>query len=305
MLIDLHRHLEGCAGPEFVSYLERKGKIDSYEAAVLKEGLDLAGFPPSFLNFHARFAYIRRLLNSRERLQELCAYVLREIENDKIGLAEIRFSPAFFSLSTGLAPEECTEEIFSAFRSKKTQIEFALTISRHTDEEINELSARCLEKFRDRFRALDIAGVELFSALPLEKYVRKARGFGMNLTLHCGEFLPAEFTIEEVRHFKPERIGHGVKILLNEALRKEVSEFNPLFEICPTSNVMTGAIRCIEELPLGELISENIPFCINTDDPGLFRTTAASEYAKVAKAFRLSSKKIESLCAKARSRYTR
>lgn len=303
MLIDIHRHLEGCAGPAFVSRLEREGKIDSYEAGILKEGLDLSGFPPSFLNFQARFRYARRLLCDIARIRELCGSVLQELQSEKVELAEIRFSPAFFSLSTGHSPEECTEVIFDAFKTKKLRVDFALTLSRHTDEEINAMSVRCLQRYRDRFRALDIAGVEFYSALPYEKYVQMARGFGMKLTLHCAEFMPAEMTLEEVRQFKPERIGHGVKILLNDALRKEIAEFNPLFEICPTSNVMTGAIRHIEELPITVLVEENIPFCINTDDPGLFQTTAISEYSRVLSTFGIPQNQLDKSIVQARSLY--
>ena len=56
-------------------------------------------------------------------------------------------------------------------------------------------------------------------------------------------------------------------------------------EMCPTSNVCTGSVQCIQEHPVGRARELGLNFSINTDDPGAFECSLSSEYQLLARTF--------------------
>ncbi|MGD9100617.1 MAG: hypothetical protein PVF45_09050, partial [Anaerolineae bacterium] len=56
-------------------------------------------------------------------------------------------------------------------------------------------------------------------------------------------------------------------------------------EMCPTSNLKTGSVSRIEEHPIGRARELGLNFSVNTDDPGPFECSMASEYALLAEVF--------------------
>jgi aminodeoxyfutalosine deaminase len=49
-------------------------------------------------------------------------------------------------------------------------------------------------------------------------------------------------------------------------------------EVCPTSNLRTGAVRSLDEHPLPTLLAAGVPVTLATDDPGMFHTDLDAEY---------------------------
>jgi len=160
-----------------------------------------------------------------------------------------------------------------------------------------ELNAAVVERairFRDRgVVAVDIGGPRPRGTGPPYPYrelaplVRRAREAGLGVTLHAGEEGvnapdPAPY-VEEMRQaldLDVDRIGHGIITamdpgLLEHALRKEV-----VLEICPTSNVRTGAVR--DEEQMAEIVfgleSAGVPIVVATDGPEMIGTRLRAEY---------------------------
>jgi len=160
-----------------------------------------------------------------------------------------------------------------------------------------ELNAAIVERairFRDRgVVAIDIGGPRPRGSGPPYPYrelaplVRRAREAGLGVTLHAGEEGvnapdPAPY-VEEMRQaldLDVDRIGHGIITamdpgLLDQALRKEV-----VLEICPTSNVRTGAVRDEEQMAeiVFELEAAGLPIVVATDGPEMIGTRLRAEY---------------------------
>jgi aminodeoxyfutalosine deaminase len=161
-----------------------------------------------------------------------------------------------------------------------------------------ELNAAVVERairFRDRgVVAVDIGGPRPRGTGPPYPYrdlaplVRRAREAGLGVTLHAGEEGvnapdPAPY-VEEMRQaleLDVDRIGHGIMTameprLLEQALRKEV-----VLEICPTSNVRTGAVRDEEQMAeiVFDLETAGVPLVVATDGPEMIGTRLRAEYA--------------------------
>ena len=87
---------------------------------------------------------------------------------------------------------------------------------------------------------------------------------------------------------KVDRIGHGTKAVEDPELMDYISDKKIPVELCPISNLKTGAIESIEKHPFLLYLERGIPISINTDDPKMIGNTLADEYEHLMMAFNLN-----------------
>ncbi len=91
-----------------------------------------------------------------------------------------------------------------------------------------------------------------------------------------------------LRELGAERIGHGVGSAADPALLAHLASQGIALEVCPTSNVCTGAVPSLAEHPLPALLAAGVPVTLATDDPGMFHTSLNEEYLRCHRAFGLT-----------------
>ena len=131
--------------------------------------------------------------------------------------------------------------------------------------------------------AFDLAGAELGHP-PSEHAgaLRIARDAGVPLTIHAGEADAALRVIEAAR-LGARRIGHGVRLADalhsrdGAALIEEARDRGLHLELCPTSNVHTGAVASIAAHPIGALHRAGLSVSFHTDNQLMSRVTMAQE----------------------------
>ncbi|HKQ88418.1 MAG TPA: adenosine deaminase family protein, partial [Candidatus Acidoferrales bacterium] len=114
-----------------------------------------------------------------------------------------------------------------------------------------------------------------------------ARSEGLHIVCHAGEIGGPELVREAVEILGAERIGHGIAVMHDHALAESLASRHVILENCPTSNLYTGALAKqlgkptaeLREHPLRTFLDHNWPVTLSTDDPGLFHTDLANEYA--------------------------
>ena len=160
-----------------------------------------------------------------------------------------------------------------------------------------------------------------------EPAMRLARSNGLPVTLHCGE-VTTRGEEAAMLAFAPERLGHCVKTVRDDATWRALRESKIPVEICVTSNVITDSIeggngaaddasadggpsvgssgsssvsaaRAAARHHVALLHAANHPFCISTDDPGVFATTLSREYALAAVAAGLRSDDLRRVASRA------
>lgn len=130
---------------------------------------------------------------------------------------------------------------------------------------------------------LDIAGGEKANDMePFRAaYERTLRDFGrpLGVRMHAAENAGPE-NAREAMSFGVTRIGHGIRSILDPDVIKQLRRKNIMLEVCPTSNVLALQDFCptYEDHPLRDLFNAGIKIGLNSDDPGLFRTTIGREY---------------------------
>jgi adenosine deaminase len=134
----------------------------------------------------------------------------------------------------------------------------------------------------------DLAGPEAeWPAPPHAIAFVAAREAGLALTAHAGE-IPDPERVREVLAFGVERVAHGVSAAADPALVELLRERDITLDLCPTSNVQTGAVATLAEHPVAALHRAGVSVTISTDDLTVAGTTLSAELARTAEALDLS-----------------
>jgi aminodeoxyfutalosine deaminase len=132
----------------------------------------------------------------------------------------------------------------------------------------------------------------------------RASALGLHRLIHAGEVGGPEKIREAIELLRVERIGHGIAAIQDPSLMDLLAERKIPLELCPKSNLRTGALARqlarhpvqIEDHPLPVLFRHEIPVVLSTDDPALFDTNLRSEYAHAAH-MGLQESELEQTCA--------
>lgn len=161
----------------------------------------------------------------------------------------------------------------------------------------HELNAAVVER-AVRFRERGVTSVDIGGPRPagtgapypyrdLAPLVRRAREAGLGVTLHAGEegvnAPDRDAHVEEMHQVLAlgvDRIGHGIVTAVDERLREEVLRRGVVLEICPTSNLRTGAVRDVEQMAqiVRTLDEAGVPLVVATDGPEMIGTRLRREF---------------------------
>ncbi len=145
-------------------------------------------------------------------------------------------------------------------------------LAREFSYEQNEIIVEKAIKYKRRgVVGIDFAGpaTKSFKFSDYTKLVQRAKRAGLKVTAHTGEVRSANDVWEALETIQPHRIGHGIMAAYDPKLLKELRKRKIVLEVCPLSNLVTQAVKDIEELRyiLKTFIKEDILFTINTDWP--------------------------------------
>lgn len=110
-----------------------------------------------------------------------------------------------------------------------------------------------------------------------------ARSLGLHRTSHAGEVGPAANVRNGIELLDCERVDHGYNIVDDSALIAECVESQIPFTVCPTTTTFTTEHRNLTDPqhPIRKMADAGLCLTINSDDPTMFRSDLADEYAKV------------------------
>jgi aminodeoxyfutalosine deaminase len=107
---------------------------------------------------------------------------------------------------------------------------------------------------------------------------RRAVAAGLHSVPHAGETVGPDEVWAAVTELAAERVGHGIGAAGDPRLVEHLAEHGIALEVCPISNLRTGAVRDVEAHPLPALVAAGVPVTLATDDPGMFHTDLDAEY---------------------------
>ena len=170
-----------------------------------------------------------------------------------------------------------------AFERYGVTIRFTPDIYREGPIDLSEEAARMCVRFADRgVVGFGIGGYE--PGHPIAPYVKAfdiARDGDLELVPHAGEAAGPD-SIREALALGPRRIRHGIRAADDPVLLAEIVERGIVLDVAPVSNLRTAVVATIDEHPLPRLRAAGAICSISTDDPAMFDTDLAKDYAVAA-----------------------
>jgi adenosine deaminase len=287
--IELHFHLDCSLSYEAVSALAPSVTREEYRCDYIAPARCA-----NLADFLSRAPMGFRLMQTEDSLRLVTEDVFRQLIEDGVIYAEIRFAPLLHT-EQGLSPERVVaaveREVDRLIRETGMQAGVILCTLRHFTETQSMLTAELVEKFRgSRVVGLDLAGDE--AGFPLDAHVgayRYAREHGLFRTAHAGEGLGPESLWETLRLLDPQRIGHGTRSIEDPKLVEHLRNKRIHLELCPSANVqIIPSIRSMEEHPIDRLYRAGVSLNVNSDSRMLTPTNLTHEYESLQRVFNWS-----------------
>jgi aminodeoxyfutalosine deaminase len=161
-------------------------------------------------------------------------------------------------------------------------VEVRLTpdIYRGATAEQAEQVVRYSAKYRDRgIVAVGLGGLE--AEYPPEPYAdvfALARSLGLGSVPHAGEVAGAASVRGALESLGADRLRHGIRAEEDPGLVRELAGRGTVLDVCPLSNLRTGAVASLADHPLPRLAAAGVRCSISTDDPAMFDTDLARDY---------------------------
>jgi adenosine deaminase len=277
--IELHLHLDCSLSYQAVSTLAPSVTYEEYQRDYVAPARCA-----NLADFLSRAPMGFRLMQSEDSLRLVVEDLFRQLIEDGVIYAEIRFAP-LLHLENGLGAERVVatveKSVENLIRETGMQAGVILCTLRHFTAAQSMQTAELVEKFRgSRVVALDLAGDE--AGFPLDSHIgayRYAREHGLFRTAHAGEALGPESVWETLRVLEPQRIGHGTRSIEDPKLVEHLRQNRIHLELCPTANVqIIPSIASMEEHPIDRLYRAGVSLNINSDSRMLTPTTLTKEY---------------------------
>jgi adenosine deaminase len=298
----LHDHLDGGLRAATVVDLARQigyDRLPSEDADEVKLWMQ-RGANRGHLNLYLdAFQHTVAVMQTRQALIRVAAECAEDLAADGVVYAEVRFAPELH-VAGGLSLDEVVEAVLEGFRAgsegRRITVYALLTAMRTAARslEIAELAVR----YRDQgVVGFDIAGAEAGSPpsrhLDAFQYVAREN---FHITIHAGEGFGLPSIWEALQWCGAERLGHGVRIMDDSKITPEgtatlgrlasyVRDRRIPLEMCPTSNVQTGAAPSIEAHPIRLLRQLSFRVTVNTDNRLMSGVSLSSEFHRLAGVF--------------------
>ncbi len=300
----LHDHLDGGLRPASVVELaEESGYtgLPSTDPGELERWFRASADSGSLERYLETFVHTVGVMQTPDALRRVAAECAQDLAADGVVYAEVRYAPEQHT-ERDLHLEEVVEAVLAGFAEGsaaaggRIRVGCLLTAMRHAarSREIAELAVR----YRDSgVVGFDIAGAEAgfppTRHLDAFDYVRQQNA---HFTIHAGEAFGLPSIWEALQWCGADRLGHGVRLVDDITVPAEgpatlgrlaayVRDKRIPLELCPSSNVQTGAAPSIAAHPFGLLAQLRFRVTVNTDNRLMSDCTMSSELAALVDAF--------------------
>jgi adenosine deaminase len=231
------------------------------------------------------------LMQTKHNLELVTADLFRQLKEDHVIYAEIRFAP-LQHLNQGLSAEEVVATVNNActVAEASTGIKASLILCtlRHYSQEQSMQTVNLVKTFHGtHITGFDIAADE--AGYPIDNHITAfefAKAHNIPCTAHAGEAKGANSVWETLNYFHPKRIGHGVRSVEDADLMNHLKENHIHLEVCPTSNIQVNVFDNIKQHPADRIYNHGISMSINTDARTISDVTLADEYKTMEENFR-------------------
>ncbi|MEY3202776.1 MAG: hypothetical protein RLZZ629_58 [Actinomycetota bacterium] len=302
----LHDHLDGGLRPETIIEIAQQigyKKLPTDDPKQLADWFEESCNSHSLVRYLETFSHTIAVMQSKEAIIRVSRECAIDLARDGVVYAEVRGAPELFT-EQGLTLDQVVEATLEGFKQgmaeaahegNKIRVESLLCGMRPNNRA--QEAAAAVVKYRNKgVVGFDIAGPEdgfpPTNQLETFEYLRKENA---HFTIHAGEAYGLPSIWEAIQICGAERLGHGVRIIDDIDFSGDKPKLGPLasyvrdrripLELCPTSNLQTGAAKTYSEHPIGMLAKLRFRVTLNTDNRLMSRTSMSNEMSECVKSF--------------------
>ena len=292
--VDLHVHLEGSMRASTVVEL-----ADRYEV-LLPEGLREGRYEfRDFRHFIDEWVAGLRCLRTSDDLRRIAIEFCEDEAAQGVRYAEVSFSlpdhrewladwdDALLAVLHGLRDGE---------REFGIRCRVYVDVVRGIDLALSRRAMRTAVRLQDEgVIGIGLGGEERFGPEPYAEIFREARGAGLRSIPHAGETHGPDSIRLAIDALAADRIGHGIRVMEDPELVREVRDLGVAFDVCPTSNVRTRSVRSLSDHPLPAMLDAGLTCTLASDDPSMFDSPISAEYEVCREVFGLDDERLADL----------
>ena len=302
----LHDHLDGGLRPETIIEIAQQigyKKLPTNDPKQLGDWFEESCNSHSLVRYLETFSHTIAVMQNKEAIIRVSRECAIDLARDGVVYAEVRGAPELFT-EQGLTLDQVVEATLEGYKQgmaeaaregNKIRVESLLCGMRQNDR--SQEAAAAVVKYRNKgVVGFDIAGPEdgfpPTNQLETFEYLRKENA---HFTIHAGEAYGLPSIWEAIQICGAERLGHGVRIIDDIDFSGDKPKLGPLasyvrdrripLELCPTSNLQTGAAKTYSEHPIGMLAKLRFRVTLNTDNRLMSRTSMSNEMSECVKSF--------------------
>ena len=302
----LHDHLDGGLRPETIIEIAQQigyKKLPTNDPKQLGDWFEESCNSHSLVRYLETFSHTIAVMQSKEAIIRVSRECAIDLARDGVVYAEVRGAPELFT-EQGLSLDQVVEATLEGYKQgmaeaasegNKIRVESLLCGMRQNNR--SQEAAAAVVKYRNKgVVGFDIAGPEdgfpPTNQLETFEYLRKENA---HFTIHAGEAYGLPSIWEAIQICGAERLGHGVRIIDDIDFSGDKPKLGPLasyvrdrripLELCPTSNLQTGAAKTYSEHPIGMLAKLRFRVTLNTDNRLMSRTSMSNEMSECVKSF--------------------
>jgi len=302
----LHDHLDGGLRPETIIEIAQQigyKKLPTDDPKQLSDWFEESCNSHSLVRYLETFSHTIAVMQSKEAIIRVSRECAIDLARDGVVYAEVRGAPELFT-EQGLSLDQVVEATLEGYKQgmaeaaregNKIRVESLLCGMRQNNR--SQEPAAAVVKYRNKgVVGFDIAGPEdgfpPSNQLETFEYLRKENA---HFTIHAGEAYGLPSIWEAIQICGAERLGHGVRIIDDIDFSGDKPKLGPLasyvrdrripLELCPTSNLQTGAAKTYSEHPIGMLAKLRFRVTLNTDNRLMSRTSMSNEMSECVKSF--------------------
>ena len=302
----LHDHLDGGLRPETIIELAQQigyKKLPTDDPKKLADWFEESCNSHSLVRYLETFSHTIAVMQSKEAIIRVSRECAIDLARDGVVYAEVRGAPELFT-EQGLTLDQVVEATLEGYKQgmaeaasegNKIRVESLLCGMRQNNR--SQEAAAAVVKYRNKgVVGFDIAGPEdgfpPTNQLETFEYLRKENA---HFTIHAGEAYGLPSIWEAIQICGAERLGHGVRIIDDIDFSGDKPKLGPLasyvrdrripLELCPTSNLQTGAAKTYSDHPIGMLAKLRFRVTLNTDNRLMSRTSMSNEMTQCVKSF--------------------
>ncbi len=302
----LHDHLDGGLRPETIIEIAQQigyKKLPTDDPKKLADWFEESCNSHSLVRYLETFSHTIAVMQNKEAIIRVSRECAIDLARDGVVYAEVRGAPELFT-EQGLTLDQVVEATLEGYKQgmaeaasegNKIRVESLLCGMRQNNR--SQEAAAAVVKYRNKgVVGFDIAGPEdgfpPTNQLETFEYLRKENA---HFTIHAGEAYGLPSIWEAIQICGAERLGHGVRIIDDIDFSGDKPKLGPLasyvrdrripLELCPTSNLQTGAAKTYSEHPIGMLAKLRFRVTLNTDNRLMSRTSMSNEMSECVKSF--------------------